>query len=336
MTSPRTVTRVPSTERRRLLGGALLATITACGGGNAGNANSQVTATKWRRSADIAGGPRQECGVATLNGEVFVVGGFDAARTVVELVDAYDPATDTWRRAARMPMPLHHPNVASARGRLYIVGGLEQATFTAIGVTFEYDPAGDRWSAANGQPPGTQRGASAVAAIGDRIYVAGGARDGVAVTDFSAYDVVANVWHSLPALPVATEHTVGAAVDGLLYVIGGRAGGTLRDQVQIFDPAANRWTAGRPMPIARGGLMGAVVENRIHVIGGEGNRATASGIFDHHQAYDPAQDAWSTLEPMRTPRHGTGAASVDGVLYVPGGATVQGFGAVATHEAYVV
>ena len=174
-------------------------------------------------------------------------------------------------------MPLHHPNVASARGRLYLVGGLEQATFTAIGVTLEYDPVRDRWSAANGLPPGTQRGASAVAAIGDRIYVAGGARDGIAVTDFSVYDVVANTWQSLPALPIATEHTVGAAVDGLFYVIGGRAGGVLRDQVQIFDPATNRWTAGRPMPIARGGLMGAVVQNHIHVLGGEGNRAAASG-----------------------------------------------------------
>src|SRR5262245_10091735 len=103
MTSHRTVTRVPSTERRRLLGGALLASITACGGGSAGNSNSQVTATKWRRSADLARGPRQECGVATLNGQVFVVGGFDAARTVVDLVEAFDPATDAWRRVATMP-----------------------------------------------------------------------------------------------------------------------------------------------------------------------------------------------------------------------------------------
>jgi hypothetical protein len=37
---------------------------------------------------------------------------------------------------------------------------------------------------------------------------------------------------------------------------------------------------------------------------------------------------------MITPRHGTGAAGVGGVLYVPGGATQQAFGAVATHESY--
>jgi hypothetical protein len=37
---------------------------------------------------------------------------------------------------------------------------------------------------------------------------------------------------------------------------------------------------------------------------------------------------------MRTPRHGLGAAVWDGVLYTPGGATVESFGAVDTHETF--
>jgi hypothetical protein len=38
---------------------------------------------------------------------------------------------------------------------------------------------------------------------------------------------------------------------------------------------------------------------------------------------------------MRSPRHGTGAAGFEGRLYVPGGADVQGFGAVDTNEVLV-
>ena len=38
---------------------------------------------------------------------------------------------------------------------------------------------------------------------------------------------------------------------------------------------------------------------------------------------------------MRTPRHGMGAATVGGALYVPGGADVQGFGAVDVVERFV-
>ena len=45
-----------------------------------------------------------------------------------------------------------------------------------------------------------------------------------------------------------------------------------------------------------------------------------------------ATDTWTTGSPMVSPRHGTGAAALDGVLYMPGGASVQAFGAVATVE----
>jgi hypothetical protein len=38
---------------------------------------------------------------------------------------------------------------------------------------------------------------------------------------------------------------------------------------------------------------------------------------------------------MTTPRHGTGGAVLGRVFYVPGGADVEAFGAVATVEALV-
>jgi N-acetylneuraminic acid mutarotase len=267
-----------------------------------------------------------------LNGEIFVVGGFDETRAIVADVEAYRIATGAWRRVTPLPLPLHHVNVAAARGNVYVVGALQGAGFAATGVALEYDLSSGRWSSKAAMPAGTERGASAVAAIGDLIYVAGGAR-GAAVTDFSAYDTATDTWQALAALPVASEHFVGVAVAGLFYAIGGR-NPNLRNEVQIYDPASNRWTAGRPMPTARGGIIGAAVNGRIHIVGGEGNSAAANGIFDQHEMYDPASDTWSTLEPMRTPRHGSGAVGVNGVLYVPGGATQQGFGAVAVHESF--
>jgi N-acetylneuraminic acid mutarotase len=90
-----------------------------------------------------------------------------------------------------------------------------------------------------------------------------------------------------------------------------------------------------PMLVGRGGTAAAAIDDRIYVIGGEGNTAVPSGVFPDVTVYDATADAWETLAPMQTPRHGTGAASVDGVIYVPGGADTQGFGAVDTNEAYV-
>jgi hypothetical protein len=51
-------------------------------------------------------------------------------------------------------------------------------------------------------------------------------------------------------------------------------------------------------------------------------------------AHRATSNSWQALAPMLTPRHGSGAAVVDGIIYVPGGATLQGFGAVDTNEAH--
>jgi hypothetical protein len=72
------------------------------------------------------------------------------------------------------------------------------------------------------------------------------------------------------------------------------------------------------------------------VFGGEGNAAAPSGNFPQVELYDPRADRWEALAPMPTPRHGIGAAAFDGRIFVPGGATVQGFGAVNVHEAFDV
>jgi N-acetylneuraminic acid mutarotase len=77
-----------------------------------------------------------------------------------------------------------------------------------------------------------------------------------------------------------------------------------------------------------------VVGGKLYVFGGEGYDDDPSGVFPHAEAYDLATDSWETLAPMPVPRHGMGAAAVGGTIYIPGGADVIGFGAVATHEAY--
>jgi hypothetical protein len=79
-----------------------------------------------------------------------------------------------------------------------------------------------------------------------------------------------------------------------------------------------------------------VVSGQILVVGGEGNPDAANGVFPQAELYDPARDRWSTLEPMPTPRHGTGGAGLGNRLYVPGGADVMAFGAVDTVEVYVL
>lgn len=289
----------------------------------------------WETRAPLAGGPRQETAVAALDGEVYVVGGFAAGGALVARVEAYDPRTDTWRETAELPQPMHHANLAAVGGRLFVAGYLVGLSFDAQGEVLSYDPAADAWGTATAMPTGTERGASAVAVYDDRIYLFGGFRGG-ALDDVWVYDVSLDLWDVAADLPGPRDHVVAATLGDRIYVVGGRDGAVASHTaaLSIYDPATDAWTEGPPMPTSRGGMMAAVLDGRLFVAGGEGNVEAASGVFEQLEVYDPVTDAWSTLEPMPTPRHGTGAATIGEVLYVPGGANIEAFGAVETHEAW--
>jgi N-acetylneuraminic acid mutarotase len=282
----------------------------------------------WESLAPLPA-PRQESGVAELDGRVYVLGGFDV-RGPVNTVEVYDPASDEWTGVAPLPQALHHVAAAAVGGRVYAIGGLLTLAFTAVNNVYAYDPAADMWQPRAGLP--AARGAAAAAVIGGRIYVAGGYRGGRSVDDFAVYDPMRNEWTDLPRMPTARDHLTAGAIGGIFYAAGGRAG-ALFDALEAFDPVTGEWETLAPMPTARAGLAGAVFGGRLYTFGGEGNRQDPQGIFPQTEAYDPLNDEWQALPDMPVPRHGMGAAAVGNRIFVPGGATRQGFLASDANEA---
>lgn len=292
----------------------------------------------WHTRAPLPGGPRQETGVAAVDGEIYVVGGFTSAG-LAPAVEVYDPVSDGWRTAAEFPdAGVHHANTAAVGGRLFVAGYLVTAGFTAVGRTFAYEPSTDAWTEQTAMPVGVERGGAGVAVLQDTVYVLGGLRGTQTVGDAWAYDTVTDAWAPIEPLPGPRDHLVAAGVDGKVYAIGGRDSGIEAHvaHVDVYDPVDDAWSPGPPMPTSRGGMAAAVVSHFVFVAGGEGNTDEASGVFAQFEVLDTVEGTWTSLTPMPSPRHGMGAAAVDGVVYVPGGADVQAFGAVATHEAWVI
>jgi len=290
-----------------------------------------VGSEEWKALAPLPGGPRQEIAVVELGGRVYVLGGLDQQGRGVSRVEVYDPLTDSWSSRAPLPQPLHHLNAAAVGSLLYVVGGLGD-DFVAAGDTYVYEPGTDTWTEKQGMPAGTERGASGVAVIGSRIYVAGGLRSR-SVDEVSAYDTATDTWESLAPIPEPLDHLVGASVSGLFYALGGRRDAPT-NRVDAFDPSTRQWSSRAHMPTPRAGCAAGVLGGRIYVLGGEGNPSTSTGVFLENEVYDPATNEWATASPMRTPRHGIGAAAVGDALIIPGGATVQGLGAVDTNESF--
>jgi N-acetylneuraminic acid mutarotase len=281
--------------------------------------------------------PLQENAVVGLGDEVVVIGGFNQFAQVVDRVEAYAPATDSWRSLAPLPAARHHVNAAVADDTLYALGSLVGLNFGAAGDVWAYDAPANAWSPRASMPAGSERGGAATASIGSIIYVAGGYRGGDAVSDFSAYDTVADSWQMLPPLPTARDHLVAGVRDGLFHAVGGRDGsiGGIDGRVDVFDPETGSWSSAPTMLTPRGGAAAATLpDGRIVVLGGEGNTNDPSGVFAEVEALSPNSN-WVALDPMTTPRHGTGAVTLDGIIYMPGGATTQAFGAVDVVQAYV-
>lgn len=280
---------------------------------------------------------RQEMAVVTDGARMFLVGGLTANERIVDWLDAYTPANNTWARLRSMPERRHHPNVCVHSGAIYVLGSLVDAHFNASGECWRYTIATDEWAACAPMPEGTERGAGACVTFGDKLYVFGGIHSGhdTALADVSVYDPATDTWRELPALPEVRNHMSAIVLGGAIHVIGGRVDRvTPVGRVDIFDPATETYSRGPDMGVPRSGYALGFDEARgvAYVFGGEGDPANPLGVYDTVEAYDGA--AWRRLPKMPRPRHGFGAATLSGVTYLPGGGDIFGFGASGYHDAY--
>ncbi len=274
----------------------------------------------------------QEHAVVALMGEVYVIGGFNPDAT--DRVVAYDPSTDAWREAASFPEALQHANAAAVGERMYVAGYYPGSSFSQISPrVYEYNPDADAWQRKSDMPMETARSSGCVASLDGRMYIFGGANSGAAI-EASAYDPAEDAWEQLPPLSVPREHCVAAALGGRIIIASGRSGGlsSFVPSTWAFDPAGRTYEELAPIPTPRGGSAGAVLSGKLFIFGGEGNAATESGVFATVEAYDPLTDSWESYPDMPIPRHGFGAATVGDRIYLPGGATAQGFGAADDHS----
>ena len=287
-------------------------------------AAAQVADGAWGKRAPLLE-PNSEFAVAELDRKIYVLGGYPADRVTVRTVQVYDIDADRWSLGPPLPEPNNHGMAAAVGGKVYAIGGQltaeggERAGY--VDTVYELDPAAGQWVAKAPMP--TARSAGVAVVLDGKIYVAGGRPP--RGHDFAVYDPVTDVWETLPDLPSQRNHIAGAAIDGRIYVAGGRLGGGFRSDAtaafEAYDPSSGTWSVAAPLPRPRSGVNGVLAKGCFHVWGGEG----AGGMFPDHTVYEPRSDSWTRLPDMPIPVHGvTGAAFVDGLIFMPGGGTEVG------------
>ena len=140
-------------------------------------------------------------------------------------------------------------------------------------------------------------------------------------------------------MPVRREHCGAGVIGGKIYIVGGRTD-TIRGfepTSLVFDPASPGYAQRKADPPPR-----AAASRRLSSAASSTSSAArgtpnaTEGVFPNVDAYEPATDSWSALPNLALPRHGLGAALIDGLVYLPGGASREGGGAVDYFSVYDV
>jgi hypothetical protein len=271
--------------------------------------------------------PISEQTVVEVGGKIYSIAGITDSGETVATMQIYDVAADKWAYGPPLPIAVNHHMAAVANRKIYVFGG-QSASPTAspfVDTTFEFDPETQKWRSRAPMP--TARSAGGAGVINNKIYIAGGRPP--RGHDFAMYDPAADKWTTLPDLPTARNHLVVAAIGLRIYAAGGRfeagAASLMTDAVEAFYTASNKWFPAPPIPATRGGINGILAAGCLHVFGGEGNRQATDGMFPWHDVYDPNDDKWTRQPDMPIPVHGvSGAAFINGLIYLPGGARGQG------------
>ncbi len=182
--------------------------------------------------------------------------------------------------------------------------------------------AGAQWIQRAPMPTARQEVPHAV--LEGKIFIAGGLLQNGATNLVEVYDPARNTWSTVAGLPQAIHHSAIAQADNRLFVIGGYSGFSFSETNVVFeyDAGANRWRDRAFPSIRRGAGAAVALDGKVYFIGG-----TVFGVASTlNQAYDPGDDAWETLAPMRHAREHLAAAVVDSLIYVVGGRARNQFG----------
>lgn len=269
---------------------------------------------------------RAEAARAVVNNKMYVFGGYyNADIQATRRSDVYDPASDTWKRIADMPVAITHQGMVVDGSTVWLVGGyVGDHPGPGTKQVWKYDTIKNTWSRGPDLPD--ERGAGAAAIVGRRIYFFGGMNEQRTVDMGTLWALdLANQsagWKRLPDMPNPRNHLTGVALGGKIYAIGGHYQqeyeAVTQREVDRFDPSTGKWTRVADTPTLRSQTPAAafVYGNRIILVGGADRTQKSTDVID---AYDPSRNRWDTLGRLPAARRATAAGVINSRLVVTTG-----------------
>ncbi|XP_034036581.1 kelch-like protein 30 isoform X2 [Thalassophryne amazonica] len=212
------------------------------GGSRGSNTNTWSTTETWKfitregRWLTVAPmlRPRTNHTCATLNGEIYVIGGTTSDRVEVE---HYDPYSDSWALACPALKYVTNFTAAASQGKLYVIGSCA-VKYNALTMQC-YNPAIDNWSSICSPFIPKYLSSPRSVCVDGIIYVVADNTKKV-----YSYDPEANMWQKVQFLHMLHEYGGLVTLDRKLFVTGGHWKGMEGDygvEVEAYNRVSNTW-----------------------------------------------------------------------------------------------
>ena len=215
----------------------------------------------WVRKQDMSR-RRAAFGIGVVAGKIYAIGGTvdlqPEAPWRVDLVEVYDPATDTWAKRADMPTRRRAVQAAVIRDTLYAMGGSGWPPAGGggpfLGTIEVYEPRINRWTKRADMP--NPRTVFSTVVVADKIYLTSGMQAGDGrLAPVEVYEPATERWRVISARPTLWRPFGVAAVNGKIYVFGGHdKDWELSPIVEVFDTGFRNVEARGKLPTRWGEL----------------------------------------------------------------------------------
>jgi N-acetylneuraminic acid mutarotase len=191
---------------------------------------------KWTLEDNPMPTSRGDTAAAVVNNIIYVVGGYNFTEGVLDTVEAFDPATDTWTEESPLLLPKSDSSVGSIGDAVVSAYGVASSGVT--GDNEEYTVDNNSWTKlASGPEP---RNEACTGSIGGLLYVAGG-WNGTPLKSTESYDPSTNSWKSEAPMLKAATYPAGVVYKGKLYCFGGGSAENITksasyNYTQIYQP----------------------------------------------------------------------------------------------------
>jgi DNA-binding CsgD family transcriptional regulator len=225
--------------------------------------------------------PVADVQAATIGQRIYVPGGRTVGGAISDLLEMYDPQTDTWTTLTPLPEARSRYSLATLDGKLYLFGGWDGTNYSDM--VWRYSPDDDAWERMNNMPVLTADAGAAV--VDGLVYLLGGENASGLLNQSLRYnpaDEGRTPWTSLAPLPSARARAGVTAMGDLVFVMGG----SLTDAEMLYFSAANgMWEALAPPFPALVGLRAQTLAGKIFVVGGRSAEQLESAVYEYSAIY---------------------------------------------------